>query len=51
MGSVLALWAVAGFAVVGGRTLMRFVNVATVRKVTAVSLFGLAAYTLFLALH
>ena len=51
MGSVLALWAVAGIAVVGGRTLMRFVNVATVRKVTAVSLFGLAAYTLFLALR
>ena len=51
MGSVLALWAVAGIAVVGGRTLMRFVNVATVRKVTAVSLFGLAGYTLFLALR
>jgi putative Ca2+/H+ antiporter (TMEM165/GDT1 family) len=51
MGSVLALWAVAGIAVVGGRSLMRFVNVATVRKVTAVSLLGLAAYTLFLALR
>ena len=51
VGSVLALWAVAGVAVVGGRTLLRAVNVSTVRKVTAVVLLGLAAYTLFLAVQ
>jgi Ca2+/H+ antiporter, TMEM165/GDT1 family len=50
MGSVLALWAVAGVAVVAGHTLMRSINVGKVRKVTAVGLLGLAAYTLFLAL-
>ncbi len=49
LGSVLALWAVAGVAVVGGQTLLRFVNVSTVRKVTSVVLLGLAAYTLSLA--
>jgi putative Ca2+/H+ antiporter (TMEM165/GDT1 family) len=45
VGAVLALWAVAGLAVAGGHTLLRFVNIATVRKVTAVVLVGLAAYT------
>jgi Ca2+/H+ antiporter, TMEM165/GDT1 family len=51
LGSVLALLAVAGVAVVGGQTLLRFVKVATIRKVTAVVLLGLAAYTLFLAVR
>jgi putative Ca2+/H+ antiporter (TMEM165/GDT1 family) len=45
VGSVLALWAVAAVAVAGGNSLMRFVNVATVRKVTAAALVGLALYT------
>ncbi len=44
LGALLALWAVAALAVVGGRGLLRFVNVATVRLVTAVLLVGLAAY-------
>lgn len=51
LGSVLALWAVAGVAVVGGQTLLRVVNVSTIRKVTSVVLLGLAAYTLFLAVR
>src|SRR5215813_1600796 len=41
-GSVLALWAVAALAVVGGRGLLRWVNVATIRIVTTVILIGLA---------
>jgi putative Ca2+/H+ antiporter (TMEM165/GDT1 family) len=49
VGSVLALWTVAAIAVVGGQTLLRFVKMTTVRKVTAVILFGLAAYTAYLA--
>jgi Ca2+/H+ antiporter, TMEM165/GDT1 family len=50
-GSLLALWAVAALAVAGGRTLLRFLNVTTIRKVTAIVLAGLAGYTVWLALH
>jgi Ca2+/H+ antiporter, TMEM165/GDT1 family len=46
LSSVLALWAVAGLAVVAGHTLLRYVNISIVRKITAVVLIGLAAYTL-----
>jgi Ca2+/H+ antiporter, TMEM165/GDT1 family len=51
VGAVLALWAVAGLAVVGGQSLLRFVNVVTLRIITAVILVGLAAYTLWSALR
>ena len=44
VGAVLALWTVSALAVVGGQSLLRLVNVATVRIVTAVVLFGLAAW-------
>ncbi len=50
-GSVLALWAVAGIAVAGGQSLLKFVNIATVRKVTAVVLVGLAAWSIWEALR
>lgn len=49
VGSVLALWTVAALAVAGGQGLLRFVEVATVRKVTAAILVGLAAYSAWLA--
>ena len=49
IGTVLALWSVAAIAVLGGQALLRFVNVPTVRKVTAVVLLCLAAYTAYLA--
>jgi Ca2+/H+ antiporter, TMEM165/GDT1 family len=42
VGAVLALWAVAALAVVGGRGLLRWVNVVTIRIATAVILTGLA---------
>ena len=45
LGSVLALWAVAAIAVASGQTLLRFVTISTIRKVTAVVLVGLAGYT------
>ena len=48
-GSLLALWSVATIAVVSGQALLRFVDVPTVRKVTAVVLLGLATYTAYLA--
>lgn len=41
IGSVLALWAVAALAVIGGRGLLRSVNVVAIRIVTAVILTGL----------
>jgi putative Ca2+/H+ antiporter (TMEM165/GDT1 family) len=51
VGAILALWTVAGIAVVSGQTLMRFVNVTTIRKVTAVVLVALAIYSAYLAIR
>lgn len=51
VGAILALWAVAGIAVVGGQTLMRFVNVSTIRRITAAVLVGLATYSAYLAIR
>jgi putative Ca2+/H+ antiporter (TMEM165/GDT1 family) len=51
LGAALALWAVAGIAVASGQTLLRFVNVATIRKVTAVVLVALAAYSGYSAIR
>jgi Ca2+/H+ antiporter, TMEM165/GDT1 family len=50
VGSVLALWAVAALAVIGGRGLLRWVKVATIRVVTAIILVGLAMLTGILAI-
>jgi Ca2+/H+ antiporter, TMEM165/GDT1 family len=44
VGALLALWTVAGLAVVGGQSLLRVVNLGTVRLVTAVVLTGLAGW-------
>jgi putative Ca2+/H+ antiporter (TMEM165/GDT1 family) len=49
IGATLALWSVAAIAVIGGQGLLRYVNVATIRKVTAVLLFVLAAVALVAA--
>jgi putative Ca2+/H+ antiporter (TMEM165/GDT1 family) len=46
VGALLALWTVAGLAVVGGQSLLRFVKVETIRIVTAVVLTGLAGWAL-----
>jgi putative Ca2+/H+ antiporter (TMEM165/GDT1 family) len=48
-GALAALWAVAALAVVSGQTLRRFLSISAVRKVTAVALAGLAAYTAWAA--
>ncbi len=45
VGSIAALWAVAALAVASGQTLLRYVNISTIRKITAVILVALAAYT------
>jgi putative Ca2+/H+ antiporter (TMEM165/GDT1 family) len=51
VGATLALWSVAAIAVIGGQGLLRFVHVSTIRKVTAVLLFILAALALFEAVR
>ena len=43
VGSALALWAVAGIAVVGGQGILRLVPATTMHRVSAVLLAGLAA--------
>jgi Ca2+/H+ antiporter, TMEM165/GDT1 family len=48
--SVLALWAVTGLAVIGGRWLARVINVKILRGATAVVLTGFAAYAGWAAL-
>ena len=45
VGATLALWAVAGIAVASGQTLLRYINVATIRKITVVVLVALAIYS------
>ncbi len=51
VGAVLALWAVAGLAVVSGQSLLRLINVSTVRIVTAVVLVALAGWAAWNAAH
>jgi putative Ca2+/H+ antiporter (TMEM165/GDT1 family) len=50
VGATAALWAVAGLAVVGGQSILRVINIRTVRIITAVVLFGLAGFTAWEAL-
>jgi Ca2+/H+ antiporter, TMEM165/GDT1 family len=51
VGALAALWAVAAVAVVSGQGLLRVLNVATIRFVTAAILFGLAVYAAWTALR
>jgi Ca2+/H+ antiporter, TMEM165/GDT1 family len=51
VGATLALWAVAGLAVIGGQSLLRFINLFTIRIVTAVVLVGLAGWAAWNAAH
>jgi putative Ca2+/H+ antiporter (TMEM165/GDT1 family) len=51
VGATLALWAVAGLAVVGGKGLLRYLPVVVVRRVTAGVLFALAAVAIYAAVH
>ncbi len=44
VGAVLALWTVAALAVVSGQSLLRVINITTIRIVTAVVLVGLAGF-------
>ncbi|MGW7354890.1 TMEM165/GDT1 family protein [Streptomyces sp. NPDC054784] len=50
LGAVLALWAVAGLGILGGRTLMRHVPLRLITKVAAGLMLALAAFSLYEAL-
>ncbi len=45
VGSIIGLWAVAALAVLSGQSLLRWVNITTIRKITAAVLLLLTAYT------
>ncbi|MEU4896619.1 TMEM165/GDT1 family protein [Streptomyces sp. NPDC044780] len=50
VGAVLALWAVAGLGIVGGRTLMRFVPLRLITKVAALVMLALGGFSLYEAI-
>lgn len=50
VGAVLALWAVAGMGILGGRTLMKYVPLRLITKVAACLMLALAGFSLFEAL-
>ncbi|MEU2158165.1 TMEM165/GDT1 family protein [Streptomyces sp. NPDC019396] len=47
LGAVLALWAVAGLGIVGGRTLMKYVPLRLITKVAAGLMLALAGFSLY----
>jgi Ca2+/H+ antiporter, TMEM165/GDT1 family len=51
VGALVALWTVAGIAVIGGKGMPRFLKVVTIRKATAVVLFVLAGYSVWNAVR
>jgi putative Ca2+/H+ antiporter (TMEM165/GDT1 family) len=51
VGAVLALWAVAGLAVVAGQSVLRLINIATIRIITAVVLFALTGWAIWEAVR
>ncbi|GLX23965.1 MULTISPECIES: TMEM165/GDT1 family protein [Streptomyces] len=50
LGAVLALWAVAGIGILGGRTLMKYVPLRLITKVAAAVMAALAAFSLYEAI-
>ncbi|MGW6857416.1 TMEM165/GDT1 family protein [Streptomyces xanthophaeus] len=50
VGAVLALWAVAGIGIVGGRTLMKYVPLRLITKIAAAVMAALAAFSLYEAI-
>jgi len=50
VGAVLALWAVAGIGILGGRTLMTFVPLRLITRVAAWLMLALAGFSLYEAL-
>ncbi|MFK0233549.1 TMEM165/GDT1 family protein [Streptomyces vinaceus] len=50
LGAVLALWAVAGIGILGGKTLMKYVPLRLITKVAAGVMAALAAFSLYEAI-
>lgn len=50
LGAVLALWAVAGIGILGGRTLMKYVPLRLITKVAACLMLALAGFSLYEAI-
>ncbi|MFH7595371.1 TMEM165/GDT1 family protein [Streptomyces racemochromogenes] len=50
LGAVLALWAVAGIGILGGRTLMKYVPLRLITKVAACVMAALAGFSLYEAI-
>ncbi|MBL1117779.1 TMEM165/GDT1 family protein [Streptomyces sp. 110] len=50
VGALLALWAVAGLGIVGGRTLMRYVPLRLITRVAALVMLALAGFSLYEAI-
>ncbi|WP_329194921.1 MULTISPECIES: TMEM165/GDT1 family protein [unclassified Streptomyces] len=50
VGAVLALWAVAGIGILGGRTLMKYVPLRLITKVAAAVMAALAGFSLYEAI-
>jgi len=51
IGALLALWLVAALAVAAGQSVLRLINIATVRIVTAVALFALTGWAVWEAVR
>jgi putative Ca2+/H+ antiporter (TMEM165/GDT1 family) len=47
LGALAALWAVAALAVLAGQSVLRLINIATIRIITAVVLFGLTGWAIW----
>ncbi|WP_413809835.1 TMEM165/GDT1 family protein [Streptomyces sp. OE57] len=47
VGALLALWAVAGLGIVGGRTLMRYVPLRLITRIAALVMLALAGFSLY----
>ncbi|MFD9413031.1 TMEM165/GDT1 family protein [Streptomyces sp. NPDC059989] len=50
IGAVLALWAVAGIGILGGRTLMKYVPLSLITKIAAAVMAALAVFSLYEAI-
>ncbi|MBP8538485.1 TMEM165/GDT1 family protein [Streptomyces sp. MK37H] len=50
VGALLALWAVAGLGIVGGRTLMRYVPLRLITRIAALVMLALAGFSLYEAI-
>ncbi|MEU8524728.1 MULTISPECIES: TMEM165/GDT1 family protein [Streptomyces] len=50
IGAVLALWAVAGLGIVGGRTLMKYVPLRLITRIAACLMIALAGFSLYEAI-